>query len=413
MKYLKEKKINREDPWNILQCIKIEDLQKKTDETCADKKPRIISIIITVRITSTLFEAGKRLKRLCARIPLDLFEIVVVDYGTASEQSTVLKELPAQGVRVLHHPAPQPVFSIGAARDYGAQAATGDLLFFLDIDFDAPPEIFRRIHALACAKSLFLNSENFLCIPVMFLTEKGTHAFVKNSEFLNKYSYAELEGNAEILAFPSYGSSAIVVNRRHYMAIGGHDSSFKGHGAEDFELLHRLSSLAPWGRRSDDYYKDSRVKTFEPLRGFRPYFARYALPALREGIFLVHHYHPKRTERGYFRRRRNFFLLALLMRRFDKHEIHPLPLNDLHSKKRLLVCVKRNDPDFHKFRPWMVDSEFYQIFDESALLAENAVEKVVKNLGINGVLMRSPIYSPQKKKMLKIVDEMGLETIFV
>src|SRR5690606_38667544 len=113
----------------------------------------------------------------------------------------------------------------------------------------------------AASKTLRVLGAEFACIPVLFLTERGTALYrrsvTEGTPLLSEFTIESIEKNTEVIAFPSYGSSAILVNRQHYMAIGGHHHSFKGHGAEDFELLHRLSSLAPWGERPEDYYSDT------------------------------------------------------------------------------------------------------------------------------------------------------------
>jgi predicted glycosyltransferase involved in capsule biosynthesis len=105
-------------------------------------------------------------------------------------------------------------------------------------------------------------------------------------------------------------SSAIVVHRRTLLAHGGHDPAFTGHGAEDFELMHRLSQSRPRGQRPSDYHVDYGARRADE-GGFRAYFARYAEPLRDRGIHLAHAWHPPRREdpRYYEARRRNFALL--------------------------------------------------------------------------------------------------------
>ena len=288
-----------------------------------------ISIVITIRMTSSLFEAEERINNLCKIIPKKYFEIVIVDYGTSDRYKNKIQNLSSERVKVVTHPAPLPIFSIGAARDYGVQMAKGDAVLFLDIDFLTTENIFKNIYRLAQSEKIFSFTEKFFCIPVFFLTDAGSKQYKINSSVFFESTYEELEDNKELVSFPSYGSSAILINKNYYLSTGGHHKSFKGHGAEDFELLHRLSSKFPLLEKPKNYHKDTKIKGFEPFVGFRPYFARYSLAALSRGIFLIHLYHPKRVEQGYFRRRRNFLILKWLMYKFDIFKAQPEPLVDL------------------------------------------------------------------------------------
>ena len=91
------------------------------------------------------------------------------------------------------------------------------------------------------------------------------------------------------------GSSAILTRRTTLIDSGGHSEAFEGHGAEDFELLHRLSTAYPLGERPPDYAEDCGSAA-RPLTGFRAYFAQYGQAALAEGVFLYHPWHKSRHE---------------------------------------------------------------------------------------------------------------------
>ena len=111
------------------------------------------------------------------------------------------------------------------------------------------------------------------------------------------------------------GSSAIAIRREALLDSGGHCGQFSGHGAEDFELMHRLSARYPQGGRPQDYLTDfgSRLAA---ERGFRAYFARYARAPLAEGLMLAHQWHPPRRAdpRYHAARDRNFARLREAMR---------------------------------------------------------------------------------------------------
>jgi predicted glycosyltransferase involved in capsule biosynthesis len=96
--------------------------------------------------------------------------------------------------------------------------------------------------------------------------------------------------------------------------MGGHDERFEGHGAEDFELLHRLSRHYPIRKELPrDYSMNTGSGPIKEYRGFRAYFSLYGDSCYREGLCLVHLYHPKRKIFGYYKHRKNFRLLKKIM----------------------------------------------------------------------------------------------------
>ena len=109
------------------------------------------------------------------------------------------------------------------------------------------------------------------------------------------------------------GSSCIVMNKSDLLDMGGHDESYDGHGAEDFELLHRLSSRYPIKERPVDYTLNTGSGEIKEYRGFRAYFALYGEQVVEEKVSLVHLYHPTRLVWGYYQHKRNFTKLKELM----------------------------------------------------------------------------------------------------
>jgi predicted glycosyltransferase involved in capsule biosynthesis len=292
-----------------------------------------ITLIIPIRLTGATHEGAVRLARIRDVVPRDLFEIVISDYGTAPEHRGPIDAAEATGARVVRHPSPHPLFSIGQARDYGVQMSRSRVIIFNDIDFLGTERMYRAIHAEVMRRNLGDNLFDFFCVPVLFLTEQGSHDWLAAAEadkpFSNALTVASLEADKARIQSIAYGSSAMVVNRHHYLSLGGHDPRFTGHGAEDYDLLHRLATLAPKGPRPHDYFTDYKDNNVRRYWGFRPFFALYGLDLLPRGVHLVHLWHPRRKEKGYFRPGTNFRLLRRVMKRFDRSGAQPQPLSHL------------------------------------------------------------------------------------
>ena len=324
-----------------------------------------ISLIIPLRLTGATHEGETRLTRICAAVPRDLFDIVVSDYGTADAHRGPIDALAAEGIRVVRHPSPHPLFSIGHARDFGVQMSLSGVVMFNDIDFLGTPAMYRAIHGEAVRRGLWGNLFDFFCVPVLFLTEQGTDrwlgATAEEKPFANALDVASLEAAAADIQSVAYGSSAMVVNRHHYLSLGGHDPRFSGHGAEDYDLLHRLATLAPKGPRPHDYYNDYKDNSVRHYWGFRPYFALYGLDLLPRGVHLVHLWHPRRKAKGYFRPGRNFRLLKRVMKRFDRTGTQPLPLADLIAGQGRWSVLYRNGADLDLVRQLLPLASGYEL----------------------------------------------------
>lgn len=324
-----------------------------------------IALIIPLRLTGATYEAELRLGRICACVPRDLFDIVISDYGTPPEHRGPIDALEAGGIRVVRHPSPHRLFSIGQARDFGVQMSTAPVIIFNDIDFLGTPDMYRMIHAETARRKLSRNLFDFFCVPVLFLTEEGTRAWLAAPDDAKPFAGAldvdSLEAAKADIQSIAYGSSAMVVNRHHYLSLGGHDPRFSGHGAEDYDLLHRLATIAPKGPRPHDYFNDYKDNGVRHYWGFRPFFALYGLDLLPRGVHLVHLWHPRRKEKGYFRPGRNFRLLKRVMKRFDRTGGQPLPLADLASGQGRWSVLYRNGADLDLLRQVLPLSSGYEL----------------------------------------------------
>lgn len=312
---------------------------------------RVASIIIPLRASPALFEWEERLARILATIPGRLFETLVVDYGTPAEflptLQAIVRQSPARA-RVIRAADEGTPFSIGMARDAGVMHAAAPVVLFNDVDFVAPESTYEAIAGEILRRDLASRYDRFFCVPVLFLGAAGTQKYLARSSDLDLEFHhagfgplATLEGPASSTTI-SYGSSCMVANRLHYLAIGGHDKSFSGHGAEDFELMHRIYASSPKVTRPPLYYVDLKDDQLARYRGFRAAFATFGIEAFQRGLFLVHLFHEPRPMKGYNQLRRNFGLLRERMQRFDASGRHPPALPD-RARGRTLVLASARD----------------------------------------------------------------------
>lgn len=277
----------------------------------------VATIIVPIRVNRRSKDALIRLQRLLSFIP-DCFEVVVVDDGSTrprkNEISLLVMDRPQS--RYLYLPTQMQRFSLARARNRGAAYARSDVVLFHDLDFMGSTQTYLQIADVIRNKLAYAVKHHFFCVPVAFLTETGTQHYLQylpcssNATNWQFYQAAERDGEVKFLV---QGSSCIVVRKDYFLEIGGHDESYDGHGAEDFELLHRLSSNYLIATRPADYPLNTGSGKISEYRGFRAFFALYGQDCVRSECVLIHLYHPKRKESGYYQHERNFAKLKSLM----------------------------------------------------------------------------------------------------
>ncbi|GGO79567.1 hypothetical protein GCM10011348_14170 [Marinobacterium nitratireducens] len=276
------------------------------------------SIVIPIRARKVTDDSLQRLHRLLETIPAS-FETIVVDDGSPKKVSAQLQTITAQRADACFYRLNTRWrrFSLARSRNRGARLASTPVVIFHDVDFIGMPAMYARIAEEIQLRELSKRPERFFCIPIGFLTEDATERFLQDlpgNQKLDRWS-SELATPASsgLLQHFVKGSSCIVMNRDDLIAIGGHDETYDGHGAEDFELLHRLGERYPIGEKPQDYSLNTGSGPITAYRGFRAYFALYGEQVLEHGVTLVHLYHPKRKGWGYYQHKKNFAKLKRLM----------------------------------------------------------------------------------------------------
>ena len=273
----------------------------------------IASIVIPIRAASRTEDGILRLERLLQTLP-DAFEVVVVDDGSHKKAAAAIYDRVSQVPHASYHylKTRWRSFSLARARNYGTQVSTAKVVLFHDVDFFATPELYLQLAGYIKEVDLANRPEHFFCVPVAFLTEAGTLKYFSTPDDTGWFTDSQ-KCPDDLVMNVVEGSSCIVANRDALVAIGGHDESFYGHGAEDFELLHRLGELYPIAEKPADYAVNTGSGTITEYRGFRSYFALYGKQCRSQGTVLIHIYHPRRKGWGYYKHKRNFRKLEQLM----------------------------------------------------------------------------------------------------
>ncbi len=278
----------------------------------------VASIVVPIRITWRSKESLIRLERLLQTIP-SAYEIIVVDDGSSGRSAAKMRQLCEQyDCHYVYLATRRKTFSLSRSRNHGARLAKTAVVIFHDLDFIASTASYKTIADEIVTRNVANDPSEFFCLPIAFLTKKGTQAYLKDyktDEIGDFWTFQNHPNEpSEHVQFIVNGSSCIVINREYLLSIGGHDESYVGHGAEDFELLHRMSHEFPIAEKPADYSVNTKSGFVTEYRGFRAYFALYGKECKEKGLVLVHLWHPVRKSLVYYKHRRNFKKLSLLMK---------------------------------------------------------------------------------------------------
>ncbi len=180
-----------------------------------------VSVIVPVNNGGEAF--AEVLGRLRQSVPA---EIIVVDDGSTDGSAGVARRA---GVRVLASPPDRP--GPGHARNFGARAATGDLLLFIDADVLVQPDIVTRVVAVFESPGVDALIGSYDDSPVA----PGLVSQYRNL----LHHYVHQKGSTDSCTFWS-GCGAI--RRDVFISAGGYCDRYERPSIEDIELGYRLTA---------------------------------------------------------------------------------------------------------------------------------------------------------------------------
>lgn len=231
--------------------------------SCSSGKPEVSVVIPARNEEGFITRALESVAGQCW--PLERLEVVVVDNGSQDRTAPVVREFAERrsglSVRLLHEPLP----GRARAKNRGAQAATGEILIFLDADSAMAPDLVTRVIEAyragypAGSIRIIADSPDLLDRAFFGLMEIGKRLFHIRAQMF--YCSREL-----------------------FLALGGFDERLQL--AEDREFLERLErSGVPVCHLSTSWIMTSprRLRRL-PLRlGLLTTFARWLLAHLGIG----------------------------------------------------------------------------------------------------------------------------------
>ena len=362
-----------------------------------------------IRINDLLDELATQIQNL----PI---EVLVVDTGSSEDiKNAISKKCNEYAFSYFYKNQTKKAFSIGECRDIGAEIAQGKAITFMDVDLRVDSDFWRELLVLMKNWGINKQKKSFLAIPCIYLSSQGTEEFAKH-RLTSKYLYLQyLQGIKDNVESFALCSSVMIVNRDHYLEIGGHDKEFRGHGYEDFELYNRLLGEEKIIPIPNNYLLDKKVWDTSTFEGFRSRFTLIARPALLSNLQVIHLWHPRPKSASFYDDKllqRNRILWQTKFENYLKTGTLPEPLVNKNKNyiKALFFgkpddnaqnCIRGAQPHLGEF----IYASEYDFFNQEELFLEEDFKYFLKSLQIEIIVFPNPygntkrlaIYSWAKK----------------
>lgn len=379
----------------------------------------MITLIIPLRLSEhPIYNEIERLERIAKSVPSHEFSIMIVDYGTGIKRQSDLEYFSKKHpeIEIIKGGSPDVPFSIGEARDIGVCAAKTPIIMFNDLDFICETETYCEIAKEVRYRNLASQGYTFMCIPTIFLTEVGTKKYLSlldssEEKSADRFAHNEALYSSKDINIEHYalGSSALVINRHFYLSSGGHDRSFTGHGAEDFEYYNRLTNLAPCAGRPPHYNKNIPFREGK-WEGFRAFFSLYGMNMWMRGICLVHLYHPRRenVDTTYKKSSQNFRILTDRLNSFNATNGHLPPIPDTHVGEKTLVLTAPNSRAAESLRMALPALGQYNLIEEKAFGDARQLINYVKRHNYSRILFLNPYGNSHRLSLYNFARDNGV-----
>ena len=269
-------------------------------------------------------------------------DVLIVDDGSPLPWSEQIAEICARNAyRYERLDTVNKLFSIGRARNHGAQIASTQFVFYMDVDLLPPAGFFRKLDEEVKVRKLSERGEDMIMVPYAFLTEAATEDYLKNGgvERFGEFLDNVIERNPAVLEKFSTGTPACIYTRLYYLARGGNIDEFSGWGFEDLEFNLRMARLSQIFPIPADYSIDkSNFDLQFEYRGWKSFYRLFGDRSFLKGLLLFHAWHPVDQHSAYYKQRHaNKTIFARKVADFVKEGVEPEPLPCANSGRTLVL----------------------------------------------------------------------------
>lgn len=356
-------------------------------------------------------------------------KIVIVDFGSRAPHAARIQAVCEDKGYTYVHVDDTDVFSLSTARNAGFAAADTPFIYFADPDFFSERDHFGRLVDIINTIDATRLFDLVLNIPAFHLSEPKTDGFFAladldaRSDYLKKLSFYSYFENFEPKEgqFVAPYSNVFLIGSKLFSYLGGYDSSFRGHGSEDFEFLLRYGQHAKHlpmpSEPTEDRFGPGKASFFHQrtYSGFRQLFEALALPAESLGLKAFHLWHPKDKGSDWYKnndwKRSRFSEATEVYVGKDERLLEV----DFLPRARKLACICKNHHHWGYFLPLrLAGFELVPVFGE----ADEDIAALTSGL-TDGTLDGIAIFNPYMKShsrfsgAVTLARQLGREVVVI
>lgn len=356
-------------------------------------------------------------------------KIVIVDFGSPAPHAARIQAVCEDKGYTYVHVDDTGVFSLSTARNAGFAAADTPFIYFADPDFFSERDHFGRLVDIINTIDATRLFDLVLNIPAFHLSEPKTDGFFAladldaRSDYLKKLSFYSYFENFEPKEgqFVAPYSNVFLIGSKLFSYLGGYDSSFRGHGSEDFEFLLRYGQHAKHlpmpSEPTEDRFGPGKASFFHQrtYSGFRQLFEALALPAESLGLKTFHLWHPKDKGSDWYKNndwKRSRFSEATEVYVGKDEQLLEV---DFLPRARKLACICKNRHHWGYFLPLrLAGFELVPVFGE----ADEDIATLTSGL-TDGTLDGIAIFNPYMKShsrfsgAVTLARQLGREVVVI
>lgn len=203
----------------------------------------------TVSVVVPYYRRADQLDRLLAGLDEQTFDAGRTEVVVADDGSPDAPVLGVHAFRTVVVRQDDDGFRAAAARNLGAQAASGDVLVFLDQDCVPAPDYLERLaEAAADPWSLVVGHRHHAVLDGWSADRvrgwlrgrsDGPQVLAEPDWLLEGYARTADLTEPDDRSYQLVISAVLSTSRQLFLRLGGFDGSFRGYGGEDWELGHR------------------------------------------------------------------------------------------------------------------------------------------------------------------------------
>lgn len=272
-------------------------------------------------------------------------EFIISECGSSKQNKTLIEQFCNEN-NINFTTLNNNKFSLSESRNNGVLAAKYSHICFLDVDLRFDNNFIDKIFNIFSIKNMANDKKSFFTIPVYYLTKEYSEILEKSADYnmlVNKIGYEHILNINDNIEIYSPISSVCIVNRFHYLSIGGTNPIYDGHGFEDFDLYYRLLSENNQIEKPSNYLIDKKTYQTVSYDGLRAMF--YVLGnitrQLNSSLYTVHIWHERPKSSSFYKPNKNREIYKTIFTNFDKTHYHPYPIS--YKKTNILFFGIQND----------------------------------------------------------------------